>query len=373
SEWVVGAGSFGLFVYGALNRLLIVTGLHHVLNNIAWFILGDYNGATGDLNRFFAGDKSAGAFMSGFFPVMMFGLPAACFAMYRAALPGRRKQVGGMFLSLGLTSFLTGVTEPVEFTFMFLAPLLYVLHVILTGLSMVVMDALNVKLGFGFSAGLFDYVLNYGLATNPLLLLPVGSAYALIYYSVFSFVIRRFNLMTPGRENDEVSSGEKTAEASSEVEAYILALGGAGNVQRVDACTTRLRLELGDTALVNDAALKRAGARGTVTLSQSALQVVIGPRADQLADDIRQALGSPVNVSLPLVTDTENAPVESEALIPSWVQALGNASNVKAVRHLSGRIVITLADPSKVVPVALDAIAPGGWVVGRNGYCHILI
>ncbi|OYW83729.1 MAG: PTS N-acetyl-D-glucosamine transporter, partial [Sphingobium sp. 32-64-5] len=147
SRWVLGAGPVGLFVYGVLNRLLLITGLHHILNNIAWFLLGDYHGATGDIARFFAGDPTAGSFMAGFFPVMMFGLPAACLAMYRNALPERRKAVGGLLLSLALTSFLTGVTEPIEFTFIFLAPVLYLVHAVLTGLAMVLMDALGVKLG----------------------------------------------------------------------------------------------------------------------------------------------------------------------------------------------------------------------------------
>src|ERR1700734_2300860 len=174
SHAILGAGPIGLFAYGVLNRILIVTGLHHILNNFAWFILGDYHGATGDLNRFFAGDPSAGAFMSGFFPVMMFGLPAACLAMWRSARPERRAAVGGMLASLALTSFLTGVTEPIEFSFMFLAPFLYVVHALLTGVSFIIMNALQVRLGFGFSAGLFDYVLNFNRATHPWMLLPVG-------------------------------------------------------------------------------------------------------------------------------------------------------------------------------------------------------
>ncbi|HEV2650348.1 MAG TPA: PTS transporter subunit EIIC, partial [Rhizomicrobium sp.] len=177
SHAVLGAGEWGLFAYGLLNRLLIVTGLHHIINNIAWFILGDFHGTTGDLKRFFAGDPSAGKFMSGFFPVMMFGLPAACLAMYQAALPSRRAEVGGLLLSMALTAFLTGVTEPIEFSFMFLAPVLYAIHAVLTGLSMVIMDALGIRLGFGFSAGLFDYVINFGKATRPLWLVPVGAVY----------------------------------------------------------------------------------------------------------------------------------------------------------------------------------------------------
>ena len=153
SRAVLDAGGVGLFVYGALNRLLIVTGLHHILNNIAWFLLGDYGGVTGDLKRFFAGDPTAGRFMAGFFPVMMFGLPGACLAMYVTARPERRRAVGGLLLSMALTSFLTGVTEPIEFAFMFLAPVLYAVHAVLTGVAMVLMHWLEVRLGFGFSAG----------------------------------------------------------------------------------------------------------------------------------------------------------------------------------------------------------------------------
>src|SRR6202042_3624130 len=198
SYQVLHAGALGLFAYGVLNRVLIVTGLHHIINNIAWFIVGDYHGVTGDLNRFIAGDPTAGRFMSGFFPVMMFGLPAACLAMSRSARPERRKAVGGALLSMALTAFLTGVTEPIEFSFMFLAPVLYAIHALLTGVSMVVMDMLGVKLGFGFSAGLFDYVINFGKATRPWLLLPVGLAYFGVYYAVFRFAIVRFDLKTPG-------------------------------------------------------------------------------------------------------------------------------------------------------------------------------
>src|SRR5215470_5334524 len=210
---LIGAGGLGLFIYGILNRLLLVTGLHHILNSLVWFVFGSFTGAddkvvTGDLHRFFAGDPTAGSFMTGFFPIMMFGLPAACLAMYHAARPENRKLVGGMLLSMALTSFLTGVTEPVEFTFMFLAPALYAVHAVLTGLALVTMDVLNSKLGFSFSAGLFDYVLNFKWATRPLWLLPVGAMYFALYYVLFRFVIVRFDLKTPGRD-----PGESTAAA----------------------------------------------------------------------------------------------------------------------------------------------------------------
>src|SRR5579871_5023932 len=265
SHAVLGSGSIGLFAYGLLNRILIITGLHHILNNLAWFVIGDYHGATGDLHRFFAGDPNAGAFMSGFFPVMMFGLPGACLAMYRTARPERRAATGGLLLSLALTSFLTGVTEPIEFSFMFLAPALYAVHALLTGLAMVLMDALRVHLGFSFSAGLFDYVINFGKATRPLLLIPVGLAYGALYYGVFRFAIVRFDLKTPGRERqDEVVAAPVLVGDNARARGFVAALGGAANLVSVDACTTRLRLVVADQAAVDEPALKALGARGLV-------------------------------------------------------------------------------------------------------------
>lgn len=298
SRWVVAAGPLGLFAYGVLNRLLLVTGLHHILNNMAWFLVGDFHGATGDLKRFFAGDPGAGGFMAGFFPVMMFGLPAACLAMYRATPAERRAGVAGLYLSLGLTSLLTGVTEPIEFTFLFLAPALFVAHAVLTGLAMVVMDLLGVKLGFGFSAGLLDYLLDYGLATRPLLLLPVGAVYAGLYYALFSWGIRRFDLKTPGRE--AVAAGAvKAVLPGDRAAAFVAALGGADNLTSVDACTTRLRLLVGDSARLDRDGLARLGARGVLDLGGGSVQVVVGPEADQLASSIRRVAGSAAGLSAP--------------------------------------------------------------------------
>ncbi|BAI75169.1 PTS system, N-acetylglucosamine-specific IIC component (plasmid) [Azospirillum sp. B510] len=300
---VLGLGEFGLFLYGVLNRILIITGLHHIINNIAWFLLGDYQGVTGDLNRFFKGDPTAGAFMAGFFPVMMFGLPAACLAMYHSAKPENRAAVGGVLLSMALTAFLTGVTEPVEFAFIFLAPALFAVHAVLTGLSMVLMDVLNVKLGFGFSAGLFDYVLNYGKATNPILLLPVGAVYFAVYYGLFRFVIQRFDLKTLGRDDAAIPAGQEPAatgargsSATDRAGAYVAALGGAGNLRSVEACTTRLRLNVADASRVNEVELKRIGARGVVKPSANSVQVIVGPIADQLAGEIQESLNTSAGV-----------------------------------------------------------------------------
>jgi PTS system N-acetylglucosamine-specific IIC component len=349
SRTIVGSGDLGLFVYGAANRILIVTGLHHILNNIAWFIVGDFHGSAGDLKRFFAGDPSAGKFMAGFFPVMMFGLPAACLAMYHAAAKDRRAAVGGMLLSMALTSFLTGVTEPIEFTFMFLAPLLFVLHALLTGAAFVVMSLLDVKLGFGFSAGLFDYVLNFGKATRPLLLIPVGLAYFGVYYWVFRWAIARFDLKTPGREAEALAAPQSIA-VGARGAAFAAALGGSANLVTVDACTTRLRLVLADPAAVDEAALRALGARGLVRPSQTTLQVVLGPIADQVAGEIRQAAAVPTR-EIPAAPAAAQAPsAEAAAAVDAeaWFTALGGRGNLTAGGICSTRLYLTLTDPAAV-------------------------
>jgi N-acetylglucosamine PTS system EIICBA or EIICB component len=200
-------------LYGLANRLLIPTGLHQILNSVVWFIIGDYHGTHGDLTRFFAGDPHAGIFMTGFFPIMMFGLPGAALAIWRNAKPKQRKLVGGIMLSAALTSFVTGITEPLEYSFMFVAWPLYIIHAVLTGTSLALVNALGIHDGFTFSAGAIDYVLNFGKAQGAIWLIPIGIAYGLIYYFLFGWVIRRWNLRTPGRE-EEGESAESVAEAT---------------------------------------------------------------------------------------------------------------------------------------------------------------
>ncbi|MEU2430478.1 PTS transporter subunit EIIC [Streptomyces sp. NPDC007861] len=212
-ESLVNSGAIGAGVFGVANRALIPVGMHHLLNSFPWFQAGEYNGKSGDIARFLAGDPTAGQFMTGFFPIMMFALPAACLAIVHCARPERRKVVGGMMFSLALTSFVTGVTEPIEFTFMFIAPVLYAVHAVLTGVSMALTWALGMKDGFGFSAGAIDYALNLGKATNPLGLALVGLCFAALYYAVFRFAIVKFNLPTPGRESDEELAELEKAEA----------------------------------------------------------------------------------------------------------------------------------------------------------------
>ena len=386
SYTVLHAGAVGLFAYGVLNRILIVTGLHHIINNVAWFLLGDYHGVTGDLNRFFAGDPTAGTFMSGFFPVMMFGLPAACLAMYHTALPQRRRLVGGLLGSIALTSILTGVTEPIEFTFMFLAPVLYAVHALLTGVAFIIMNALHVRLGFGFSAGLFDYVLNFNRATRPLWLLPVGVVYFILYYVLFRFVIVRFNLKTPGRDAGETMIAPAAAPAER-ARAWIGALGGAANLLAVDACTTRLRLKVADQAAVDEPGLRQLGARGLVRPAPQALQVVIGTVADQLAGEIRAALHStpPSGAAVghpdaPARTVPAAAAPAVMGETPPWnaraaalLSALGGRANVRTVDVAASRLRVSVAEVAHVDRQAFRELGLRGVAIPAAGSVHLIV
>ncbi len=385
SQAALGSGATGLFIYGTLNRLLIVTGLHHILNNVAWFLIGDFHGSTGDLKRFFAGDPSAGDFMSGFFAVFMFGLPAACLAMYRSVAPERRAAVGGLLLSMALTSFLTGVTEPVEFSFMFLAPVLYGLHALLTGLALVVMHYAHVHLGFSFSAGLFDYLLNYGRATRPLLLLPIGLLYFGLYYGAFRLFIVRLDLPTPGRELDAPEAAPGTENMGAQ--GFIVALGGAGNLQAVDACTTRLRLVVRDSAAIDQAALRRLGSRGVVDLGAGSLQVVLGPVADQVAGRIRAELNraeqrpAAHKVKAKVKASSDQPPTPPRTNIPelsapttaAWVAALGGAGNVGRLELGGDRILLRLQHARDLDPAALEQLGVRAVALLTDGAAQLLL
>ncbi len=297
-NWIINSGNIGLFFYGLANRLLIPLGLHHILNNLVWFQFGDFatvqNGVEtivhGDLTRFFAQDPKAGSFMAGFFPVMMFGLPAACLAMIHTANSARKKATAGLLLSIALTSFLTGITEPIEFSFMFLAFPLYILHAVLTGISMVVMNVLHVKLGFTFSAGLFDYILGFGLGTHPWMLIPVGCVYAVLYYTIFRFAITKWNLKTPGREDTPVEAATPLPAENNRAQQYVQALGGKENIRTWGACATRLRLEVAYPEKVDENKLKQLGARGVIKTTTGQVQVIIGPDVDLLADELKPYL-----------------------------------------------------------------------------------
>jgi PTS system N-acetylglucosamine-specific IIC component len=383
--WLTGAGALGVFVFGVLNRILLVTGLHHIINSLAWFVFGTYTppgggaAVTGDLHRFFAGDKTAGGFMTGFFPIMMFGLPAACLAMFHEAPKDRRAMVGGLLFSMALTAFLTGVTEPIEYSFMFLAPVLYAIHAVLTGLSLAICSALGIHLGFTFSAGAIDYVLNYGLSQRGWLAIPVGLVYGLVYYGLFRFFIRKFNMATPGREPEttdaEVESFESTGFVSPTAGAtvpravrYIAALGGASNLTLVDACTTRLRLSVVDSEKVNEAQLKTIGARGVLKRGATNVQVIIGPEADLISDEIRDELArssahggaaaSPAAVSaapMAAVPASEQGPLDPDPV--RWLAVFGGATNVASLDAIAAtRLRVVVRDPSSVDRQRLSAL-----------------
>ncbi|MFF3643316.1 PTS transporter subunit EIIC [Streptomyces sp. NPDC002564] len=219
-EWLVGTGAWGAGLFGLVVRALIPVGMHHFFSFFPWFEAGSFTNpqtgavAHGDISRFLAGDPSAGQFMTGGFPIYMFALPAAALAIAHTARPENRKVVKGMMISVALTSFVTGVTEPIEFSFMFVAPVLYAVHAVLFGVSMAVCYALGIRDGFGFSSGAIDYVLNFGIATKPWLLIPIGLGFAALYYVIFRFAIVRFNLPTPGREPLEDTADDPSAQPS---------------------------------------------------------------------------------------------------------------------------------------------------------------
>ncbi|ELQ6222007.1 PTS N-acetyl glucosamine transporter subunit IIABC [Cronobacter turicensis] len=357
-EWIVSAGALGSGIFGFINRLLIPTGLHQVLNTIAWFQIGEFTNAAGtvfhgDINRFYAGDGTAGMFMSGFFPIMMFGLPGAALAMYFAAPKARRPMVGGMLLSVAITAFLTGVTEPLEFLFMFLAPVLYLLHALLTGISLFVATLLGIHAGFSFSAGAIDYALMYSLpaaSKNVWMLLVMGLVFFVIYFLLFSAVIRMFNLKTPGREDKE--SELVTNEANSNTEegleqlatSYIAAVGGSENLKAIDACITRLRLNVGDSALVSDAACKRLGASGVVKLNKQTIQVIVGAKAESIGDEMKKVVArGPV----PAVAAAGVAPTAPAAPVMK-PQAVANAKTIAAlVSPVTGEVIALDAVPDE--------------------------
>ncbi len=290
------AGPVGTFFFGFGNRLLIPVGLHHVLNSIFWFTFGSFTNAAGevvngDLWRYFAGDPTAGIYMAGWYPVMMFGLPAACLAMYHTAKKESKKAVAGMFISIAFTSFLTGITEPIEFLFVFVAPALYFVHALLSGAALAITQLLGILHGFGFSAGLIDYLMNMHLATNGLLLIPVGLAFAAIYYFVFRFMIVKFDIQTPGRMDELSEESDSQIEEkgiSAVAKEYFDVLGGRDNIVDIDSCITRLRVTLRDNTEITEQSLRKLGAVGLIKPNKKNIQIVVGTQAELIAEEIKK-------------------------------------------------------------------------------------
>ena len=298
-EWIVTLGPVGAGLYGFFNRLLIPLGLHHALNSVFWFDVAGIN----DLNNFLQGSSGdgvygvTGQYMTGFFPIMMFGLPGAALAMYVTAKTTRRKVTAGILLSGAISSFFVGVTEPLEFAFMFLAPWLYLVHAVFMGISLFVSALLPVRMGFGFSGGFIDLVLSWmnPLAQNPWLIPVMGVFWFAVYFVVFRWIIRRWDLKTPGREDDEVIDDEMTDAAPrgdfhATAERFVAALGGGANIVELENCATRLRMEVADTSKVDDKALARAGAAGTIRPGGTSVQVVYGLNVQFVKDAMEDVI-----------------------------------------------------------------------------------
>ncbi|WP_145500903.1 N-acetylglucosamine-specific PTS transporter subunit IIBC [Yersinia similis] len=303
-EYIKDLGSVGAGIYAFFNRLLIPVGLHHALNSVFWFDVAGIN----DIPNFLGGQESinkgtaivgiTGRYQAGFFPIMMFGLPGAALAIYHCARPENKAKVAGIMMAGAFAAFFTGITEPLEFSFMFVAPVLYFLHAVLTGISVFIAASMHWIAGFGFSAGLVDMVLSSRnpLATQWYMLIPQGLIFFVIYYLVFRFTIQKFNLLTPGRElavegseedgydvNVDKTPAVNESEINGLARRYIGAIGGSDNLTAIDACITRLRLNVKDSALVNDSVAKRLGASGVIRLNKQSVQIIVGTRAELIA------------------------------------------------------------------------------------------
>ncbi|WP_202081717.1 glucose-specific PTS transporter subunit IIBC [Caldalkalibacillus salinus] len=286
------------FIFGFGQRILIPFGLHHIFYQPFWFEFGQFihpdtgEIIRGDMRRYFAGDPTAGTFMTGLFPFMLFGLPAAALAIYHEAKPAKKKAIAGIMGSAALTSFLTGITEPIEFAFLFVAPLLFLIHCVFAGLSFTIMHILGVKAGFTFSGGAIDYVLYWGLSTNAWLVIPVGLGFAVIYYFGFRFAIRKFNLSTPGREDDEEAEDAQGTDGQSDDDLpyeILEALGDQENISQLDACITRLRVSVNDVDKVNKNRLKSLGASGVLEVGNN-IQAIFGTRSDSIKEQMKDII-----------------------------------------------------------------------------------
>ncbi|MBT9432566.1 PTS transporter subunit EIIC [Candidatus Sodalis endolongispinus] len=354
-EHIQQLGSVGAGIYAFFNRLLIPVGLHHALNSVFWFDVAGIN----DIPKFLGGQQSieagtgiigiTGRYQAGFFPIMMFGLPGAALAIYHCARPENRSKVARIMLAAAFASFFTGITEPLEFSFMFVAPVLYFLHALLTGLSVFIAASMHWIAGFGFSAGLVDMVLS---SRNPLavhwyMLIPQGLVFFVLYYLVFRFTIKRFNLLTPGRElqmaGDETDGYDVNIDAGGEgdktqvlARRYISAIGGSDNLTGIDACITRLRMSVKDTSLVNDAVAKNLGAQGVIRLNKESLQIIVGTSAEIIAGAMRSVLAKgPVSPARAVSTTPATAPAPRVETPPT----AGKPVVVSLISPITGEVV----------------------------------
>ncbi len=375
-------------VYGLVERLLIPFGLHHIWNVPFFFEIGSFVNAAGvtvhgDITRFFAGDPEAGI-LGGAYLFKMWGLPAAAIAMWHAARPENRVRIGGIMVSAALTSFLTGITEPIEFSFMFVAPVLYGIHALLAACSQVTFALLGAKLGFTFSHGFIDFVLYYAKDTRPGLVLVLGPVYAMIYYGLFRWAISRFDLKTPGREeaSAEAGAGEAAAGGDAMSRGLVLAFGGRANISNLDACITRLRVGVADPARVDRAALKALGAAGVV-MSGNAVQAVFGTRSENLKTDMEiylKTAGAEAEAPAPAARAeaAQAVPAASASVPPGAVEkllaALGGRANLKRAEACAHtRLRVVLLDDKKIDEAALYAAGAYGLMRHPGGVLHVMM
>ncbi|CAB3782324.1 PTS system glucose-specific EIICB component [Paraburkholderia ultramafica] len=384
-------------IYGFVERLLIPFGLHHIWNVPFFFEAGSYldptNGKTvhGDINRFFAGDPTAGI-LAGAFLFKMFGLPAAAIAIWHCAKPEKKVAVGGMMVSAALTSFLTGITEPIEFAFLFVAPVLYLIHACLVATAQFVANTLGMRMGFTFSQGGIDFLM-FNLignkATHAWYVFVLGPVYAVIYYGVFRFVITRFNLKTPGREDDIVETAAlSTAGVGGRSRELVLAFGGRSNIDSLDACITRLRISVKDPALVNEGKLKALGAAGVVRVGNG-VQAIFGPLSENMKTDMQEYLktagseadlaagGTPVTEAVAPAASTATLahnPTQQNARAEKIRAALGGAANIKQLEALAAtRLRVVLSDASQLDTAALKAAGVPATQSLTNGEFDLIV
>lgn len=332
------------FIFGVIERALIPFGLHHIFYSPFWFEFGSYTNAAGDIIRgdqriFFAqlrdgAELTAGTFMTGKFPFMMFGLPAAALAIYHCARPEQKKLVAGIMGSAALTSFLTGITEPIEFSFLFVAPVLFAIHAVFAGFSFMIMQLLDIKIGMTFSGGIIDFLL-FGVLPNRTdwwLVIPIGLVFSVIYYFGFRFAIKKWNLMTPGREEITEDAGTSTTNTSELPYQVLKALGGKENLTSLDACITRLRVSVADVAKVEKETLKKLGASGVMQMGNN-IQAIFGPRSDQIKTQMKDIISGRTPVA------TEETPANESVAV---------AGDISFVSPLAGKVMPITEVPDQV-------------------------
>jgi PTS system glucose-specific IIC component len=410
SHWAAYAQpTLSVFVYGVVERLLLPFGLHHIWNVPFFFEIGSFTKASGevvhgDITRFFAGDPEAGI-LGGAYLFKMWGLPAAAVAMWRCARPENRTKVGGIMVSAALTSFLTGITEPIEFSFLFVAPALYAVHALFAGVAQALFSVLGAKLGFTFSHGVIDFVLYYTLDTKPWLTFVFGPIWALLYYATFRWAILRFDLKTPGRETEAAADAVSRAPSAAGVapeharaHALVLAFGGRSNITNLDACITRLRVGVADVARVDAERLKALGASGVMVVGQG-VQAVFGPPSDNLKTEMQEyfkVAGDEAELAAPAArataapaaatgaaasaagSEAAAAAAVDEALLRSradaFVTALGGGGNVEGVEAVAlTRLRVRVRDDAAVSEQALRAAGARGVLRAEQRVWHVLV